>query len=153
MCYVGQAVTVLLLGGSWTSGSGVQNPTNSWAANFFAWINATFPHSDHVLVNNSTRGVTSGYVELCLHTYVIQDADLVVLEFDVNDGFHDRIEQQTRQDMPWWEDHFDSPTRYASFLCHGVHARISVHPYISCVQMTVNCCRTALQIWQLTQHI
>lgn len=111
LCCSGQPVTVALLGGSWTSGSGVENTSNTWAAQFFAWVNATFPNPDHMFINNSTRGATSGFVAPCLNTYVPADTDLIVLEFDINDGYYDHTEDKILKDRNWWEDRYESPAR------------------------------------------
>lgn len=108
----GQAVKIVLMGGSWTSGSGVENSANSWVPKFLGWVNETFPNPNHAFLNQATRGVTSGFFAPCLQTLVPPDTDLVLLEYDVNDGYYEFTESLLIKDTRgWWVDHIESPAR------------------------------------------
>ncbi|KAL4422279.1 hypothetical protein ABPG75_008476 [Micractinium tetrahymenae] len=83
----GQPVSVALLGGSVTQGTGSDPPhTGAYALRVLRWINETFPHPGHVLKNNGHGAVPSSYFSMCVSREVPQDADLVILEFNMNDG-------------------------------------------------------------------
>ncbi|EFN59953.1 expressed protein [Chlorella variabilis] len=80
----GQPITVAFLGGSITWGRGGYEG-GSFTNRFTEWLNATFPHPDHRVVNLGLPAVTSALFAACYDT-VPEDADLVVLDFAVNDG-------------------------------------------------------------------
>ena len=47
----------------------------------------------------------------CLHTFVPADVDLILLEFDINDGYYDYTEIEMLKDRKWYEDRFETPAR------------------------------------------
>ena len=111
-CLTGQPVSIALFGSSWSTGSGVENINNSWAARLFAWVNGTFPNSRHTFTNLAQRGTTSGFAAPCLANLAPADVDLVLLEFTINDGYQNHHENEYQfQKLKWWEDHFESPAR------------------------------------------
>ncbi|KAI3426970.1 hypothetical protein D9Q98_006914 [Chlorella vulgaris] len=83
----GQAVTVVVIGGSvaWGHGSSEQGVTD-FAARFFEWLTATFPNPDHQFLNRAISATPSTYFSLCLQWHVPPEADFVLLEFNPNDG-------------------------------------------------------------------
>lgn len=82
----GRPVKVYTLGGSVTGGGGSSYaPATAYVSRFFQWINATFPHSDHVFVNRAIPASTAFLFATCLSHHVPPDADLVTLEFTVNE--------------------------------------------------------------------
>ncbi|KAL4444598.1 hypothetical protein ABPG77_002415 [Micractinium sp. CCAP 211/92] len=82
----GEPITAAVLGGSVTFGQGARQPgVTDYASRALAWINATFPHPGHVLVRSGVGGAISSYFALCTELHMPSDADLVILEFAVND--------------------------------------------------------------------
>ncbi|GAB4814840.1 hypothetical protein N2152v2_001886 [Parachlorella kessleri] len=83
----GEPVTVVALGGSVTWGA-IQG--NGYASQFFSWITATFPtrpgKGPHRLLNRGVGGATSSLFATCTRHFVPGDADLVIVEFALNDG-------------------------------------------------------------------
>ena len=63
---------------------------NGYASQFFAWIAATFPtqpgRGPHRLLNRGVGGATSSLFATCTRHFVPADADLVIVEFALNDG-------------------------------------------------------------------
>ncbi|GAB4816347.1 hypothetical protein N2152v2_003393 [Parachlorella kessleri] len=82
----GQPITAVAIGGSITAGMGSMGREFAWPGRFRAWLNATFPHPGHVVVNKGVGATTSGLFALCLDTMLAQqDVDLVIVEFSWND--------------------------------------------------------------------
>ncbi|KAI3430755.1 hypothetical protein D9Q98_009167 [Chlorella vulgaris] len=83
---VGEPIVAATVGGSVTVGSGSSNLTeNGYAPRFFHFLNATFPHRDHVLVNKAIGGTNAGTFGTCLERLVPQDADLITVELTYNE--------------------------------------------------------------------
>lgn len=82
----GQPVKAFTLGGSVTYGHGVDDLSLAYSSLFFRYLNETFPHSGHKLVNWGLPGSTSPVTTPCVHSMVDQDADLAVVEFTANDS-------------------------------------------------------------------
>lgn len=80
----GEPVTISFLGGSITWGRG-GNEGGSFVQRFSEWLNATWPHPGHRIVNQGLPAVTSALFAAC-YDKVPEDSDLVVLDFAVNDG-------------------------------------------------------------------
>lgn len=72
------------LGGSVTKGQGARTPQAGYAERFFGFLNATWPHAQHVLLNKGIGGTSSGVFSACAEQLVDPQADLVVVEFTVN---------------------------------------------------------------------
>ncbi|KAL4427737.1 hypothetical protein ABPG75_001826 [Micractinium tetrahymenae] len=82
----GEPITAILLGGSVTFGQGAsQRGVTDYASRVLAWINATFPHPGHRLINSGVGGAISSYFALCTEWHAPSDSDLVFLEFALND--------------------------------------------------------------------
>ncbi|EFN58648.1 hypothetical protein CHLNCDRAFT_140901 [Chlorella variabilis] len=81
----GHPIKAYALGGSVTAGRGASDLSLAYPSRFFQFINATWPHRDHVLVNRGMGATTSGIFAACVRRMVPEDADLVVLEFSLND--------------------------------------------------------------------
>ncbi|KAL4448549.1 hypothetical protein ABPG75_005768 [Micractinium tetrahymenae] len=94
----GQPIKAYTLGGSVTMGRGASRRDLNYAARFFEFLNHTFPHRDHAFQNKGMGASSSGIFAACTERMVPPDADLVVLEFSLNDA----------EDAP-----FDSPWRAA----------------------------------------
>lgn len=56
---------VVSLGGSVTAGAGALSPAHAYPARFMDWVNATFPHPGHQLVNRGIGATSSGIFALC----------------------------------------------------------------------------------------
>lgn len=76
---------VHVVGGSITRGEGAKHAHYSYAFRFFNAINASFPHSGHVFENKGINAATSLLYTPCMSYHVPEGADLVVLEFTMND--------------------------------------------------------------------
>lgn len=85
----GKPVTVVVLGGSISFGHGVRNHENSWPSRVFKWIQETFPHKEHQLLNHAIPAITSGFIAPCAYTMIPDGTDLVMAEFTLNDGADD----------------------------------------------------------------
>ena len=85
----GQAVSVVTLGGSVTFGAGLTDLNLSYPNHLFRWMNATFQPAPgqpaHRFKNNGIPGTSSALFAICTQDLVPADADLIVLEFAVND--------------------------------------------------------------------
>ncbi|KAI7842797.1 hypothetical protein COHA_003543 [Chlorella ohadii] len=121
----GQPVSLVAIGGSVTSMGGREPDGESYIARVFQYINTTFPHRQHRMYNEGVPATSSETFEPCVESIVPQDADLVVVEFAINDPgppisyaskFRRRYEQLLRrllllpskpavillQAYPWW---------------------------------------------------
>ncbi|KAL4440672.1 hypothetical protein ABPG77_000381 [Micractinium sp. CCAP 211/92] len=81
----GHPIKAFTIGGSVTRGAGASSPDRSFPERFFAFLNATFPHREHVLQNKGIGASTSGIFSVCAEAIVPPDADLVVAEFTFNE--------------------------------------------------------------------
>ncbi|PRW60464.1 expressed protein isoform A [Chlorella sorokiniana] len=83
----GQPVTAVTIGGSVTWGAGATSRTvTSYPARFFEFINATFPHKDHALLNKAISATNAGTFATCTERLVPAESDLVVVEFTFNEA-------------------------------------------------------------------
>ncbi|KAL4424189.1 hypothetical protein ABPG75_001490 [Micractinium tetrahymenae] len=88
----GQPLSVTALGGSVTSGNGAyarrpedQPLSVGYVKRFEQFLQAVSPEAGHVVKNSALSGVTSGVYSVCANDMVQRDADLVILEFGMND--------------------------------------------------------------------
>lgn len=88
----GQPLSVAALGGSVTSGNGAYSRREEdkalsvgYVRRFERFLQGVSPGAAHVVKNSALSGVTSGVYSVCANDMVQQDADLVVLEFGMND--------------------------------------------------------------------
>ncbi|PSC75343.1 hypothetical protein C2E20_1137 [Micractinium conductrix] len=83
----GEAITAVTIGGSVTLGRGASDEAaTSYAALFFRYLNETFPHRDHQLLNKAISATTSAIFAACTESILPQDTDLAVVEFTFNDA-------------------------------------------------------------------
>lgn len=83
----GQPSTVVTIGGSITYGMGASWWGSAFPTLFFDWLQKSFPKADHTMVNKAIPAATSGLFAVCTEQLVPEDADLIVVEFTVNDAF------------------------------------------------------------------
>ncbi|PSC71318.1 hypothetical protein C2E20_5316 [Micractinium conductrix] len=81
----GEPIKAFTLGGSVTKGQGAAKPELGYPARLFQFINATWPHKDHQLVNKGIGGTSSGVYSACAEQMVGQDPDLLIVEFTINE--------------------------------------------------------------------
>eukprot|EP00884_Botryococcus_braunii_P016637 jgi/Botrbrau1/3657/Bobra.0204s0047.1 len=83
----GEAVKVVMLGGSVTAGMGVADRNESFAGLLSKWFHAFHPLvGGHVkFINSAVAATTSSYTSQCLPNFVPSDVDIVFLEFALND--------------------------------------------------------------------
>ena len=89
------------MGGSVSAGVGVLQGNNSYVQRLYHWINTTFPHKDHRLLNFALPATTSAYYAPCVTSGLLpNNTDLVILEFTFNDSemalFHHQLDDRTR---------------------------------------------------------
>ncbi|EFN59047.1 expressed protein [Chlorella variabilis] len=72
--------------GSATQGTDIDTAWPSYLDQFHAWLRAAFPASKPELVNKAQSGSTSNIFDACAEVMVPEDADIVVVEFAMNDG-------------------------------------------------------------------
>ncbi|EFJ49699.1 hypothetical protein VOLCADRAFT_89682 [Volvox carteri f. nagariensis] len=94
----GERLRVGALGGSITAGHGVGGQDYSYARYFMDWLNLAFPPdkstrpsimndtSKHDFLNGAVPGTVSDYTSSCLFNHLIPEADLVFVEFAINDS-------------------------------------------------------------------
>jgi hypothetical protein len=74
------------LGGSITSGQGAAAPGDAYPHRFARWLAAAFPAANVSLnLRGAIPATPSSFAALCLDE-LVRDADLVTVEFNVNDG-------------------------------------------------------------------
>ena len=88
----GQPITMVVVGGSVSSGSGIQHRTNVWVTRLFDWVSLSFPQAEHKLINLAMPATSSSYYSPCILDMLPFDVDLVVLEYSFNDFFHQTSE-------------------------------------------------------------
>ncbi|EFN58305.1 expressed protein [Chlorella variabilis] len=81
----GQPITAVTLGASVTRGHGASSVESGYPSRFFDFLNASFPHRDHVLLNKGIGATNSGIYAVCFEKLVPAGADLVVVEFTFNE--------------------------------------------------------------------
>eukprot|EP00887_Chlorella_sp_A99_P000470 scaffold17.g470.t1 len=103
----GKPAVVAAVGGSISVGRGAANQPGidtSWPSyldQFERWLRAAFPASRARLVNAAQGGTTSNMFDSCAESLVPADADLVVVEFALNDGTmaHCTVDDNGRTDQ------------------------------------------------------
>ncbi|KAL4443942.1 hypothetical protein ABPG75_011679, partial [Micractinium tetrahymenae] len=93
----GLPIKAYTLGGSGTLGVGASSPDAKYAARFFQLLNTSFPHRDHVFGNKGIGAAGSGIFAACLERMLPQDADLVVVEFTVNEDDYAPFDSPSRR--------------------------------------------------------
>lgn len=95
---------MVILGGSITLGVQAPDLQDSWAQRLFRWIQDVFPHDEHKLVNNAMPATTSEFASHCMYDLVPPDADIVVVEYAVNDAAYGQgghwIDHPARSALP-----------------------------------------------------
>ncbi|CAL5223929.1 g6531 [Coccomyxa viridis] len=84
----GELVRVVAIGGSVTTGMGARNLTEAYPYRIVQWLRSlgTDERPAKVeFVNSAVSATTSSYTSQCMHDFVPADADLVLVEFSVND--------------------------------------------------------------------
>ncbi|KAI7846321.1 hypothetical protein COHA_000158 [Chlorella ohadii] len=104
----GQPIKIVAMGGSVTAWAGGNPNGEAYIARFFQYINSTFPHLQHELYNKGMSAWNSAQFEPCLEHIVPEGADLVVVEFAINDASLQRSEAR----LPAGPS-YDSPGRRA----------------------------------------
>ena len=66
----GRPIKAFTTGGSVTNGGGASSDATAYPARFFKFLNATFPHSGHVLANKAIGGATSAILSLCAEALI-----------------------------------------------------------------------------------
>ena len=81
MVLPGQAINVLVLGGSITCGGETLNIQESWSYLVYKWIQATWPMANHTYSNHCKPATPSMVVAACLDSYYIpENIDLILFE-------------------------------------------------------------------------
>eukprot|EP00884_Botryococcus_braunii_P002068 jgi/Botrbrau1/11862/Bobra.0175s0022.3 len=82
----GQHLKVVVLGASISAGMGVSELRNSYASLLSNWFHSFKSIGGDVeFINSAVRGTTSSYASLCVDDFVPTDADIVILEYALND--------------------------------------------------------------------
>ena len=117
----GQPVTVAVVGGSVSAGIGVLQGNNSYVQRLYKWIDTTFPHKNHKLLNFALPATTSAYFAPCITSGLLPNTtNLVILEFTFNDSemalFHHQLDDRTRY----------ASTQYGTCSLHNMVAMTSL---------------------------
>ncbi|KAK9836351.1 hypothetical protein WJX81_007868 [Elliptochloris bilobata] len=84
----GELVRVVAVGGSVTTGMGAARPEDAYLNLVTAWLRSLGDETHPVRIevtNSAVSATTSSYTGQCAHDFVPSDADLVLVEFSVND--------------------------------------------------------------------
>eukprot|EP00884_Botryococcus_braunii_P008547 jgi/Botrbrau1/17694/Bobra.0166s0118.1 len=83
----GQAIKVVMVGGSVTVGMGASTRNDSYPQLVLRWLSSLQPAGAPPIqmVNSAVSATTSSYASQCVSDFVPQDADLVFVEYSVND--------------------------------------------------------------------
>ncbi|PRW60976.1 hypothetical protein C2E21_0414 [Chlorella sorokiniana] len=113
----GQPIKVYTLGGSITRGGGARSEELKYVARFFNAINASFPHRDHVFANKGSSAATSFFFAPCMSYHAPEGADLVVVEFTMNDPYDGPLTTAVRRsyesgerDLTLFAHYYDFPS-------------------------------------------
>ncbi|KAL4419481.1 hypothetical protein ABPG77_008283 [Micractinium sp. CCAP 211/92] len=94
----GQPIKAYALGGSITGGGGSSNYNKTaYVPRFFQFIRHNFPNRGHVLENKGIAASTAFIYAACLNHHVPLDADLVTLEFTVNEQWDAKYNSTERR--------------------------------------------------------
>uniref|UniRef100_A0A383VYB4 SGNH hydrolase-type esterase domain-containing protein n=1 Tax=Tetradesmus obliquus TaxID=3088 RepID=A0A383VYB4_TETOB len=80
----GEKVKVVAFGGSVTAGYGLNDRRQNWAQQLTNWLAAAFPEAQLRLSNLARDGTTIAMAESCWYQYTPQDADLILIDFNLN---------------------------------------------------------------------
>ncbi|KAL4452446.1 hypothetical protein ABPG75_008108 [Micractinium tetrahymenae] len=80
-----ETIKVVFLGGSITNSADLERLGLSFSARFENFIRTAFPNRGHVFVDQGVPKSNSGWFASCVDTLVGDNADLVFVEFAVND--------------------------------------------------------------------
>ncbi|BDA48468.1 hypothetical protein COCOBI_12-1470 [Coccomyxa sp. Obi] len=84
----GELVKVVAVGGSVTTGMGARLWNESYVQRIHSWLQSlgTQDHPVHIeFTNSAVSATTSSYTSQCVNDFVPADADLILVEFSVND--------------------------------------------------------------------
>lgn len=81
----GQKIKVVTIGGSITSGQGCPDAPY-WGKYLFGLMEATYGAEHLETVNGAVGGTISAYMSVCHNMHVPADADLVFVEYSINDS-------------------------------------------------------------------
>jgi hypothetical protein len=92
----GTVINVVILGGSISTGSGLNCPDEACARShpksyfrtFETWWKKTFVHSSLIVTNAAIPATGSEYFKFCYTSYIGPNIDLVILETSINDAFY-----------------------------------------------------------------
>ena len=73
-------ISAVLIGGSITCGGNTYTEDQRWINQVFQWINTTWPHADHRLINACKPATPSMLFSFCMHQSVPDDTDLLFME-------------------------------------------------------------------------
>lgn len=106
----GQPITISAIGGSITHGHGAGSASQplhgdpnllhghpgSWSRIVFDYVQGAWPNAKHTYSNGAVPATGSDFFSLCVERQVPQSADIVFMEFSVNDagGMNSQVLQQ-----------------------------------------------------------
>lgn len=80
----GASIKVVVIGGSITCGGNTYTEDQRWINQVFQWINTTWPHADHRLINACKPATPSMLFSFCMHQSVPDDTDLLFMEVRIS---------------------------------------------------------------------
>ncbi|WIA23083.1 hypothetical protein OEZ85_001426 [Tetradesmus obliquus] len=84
LCSPGEIIKVVAFGGSVTAGYGLDDRRQNWAQQLTNWLAAAFPEVQLRLSNLARDGTTITMAESCWYQYTPEDADLILIDFNLN---------------------------------------------------------------------
>ncbi|KAG2495310.1 hypothetical protein HYH03_006582 [Edaphochlamys debaryana] len=86
-------VKIGVVGGSITYGHGTSKPKYGWFSVFSRWLITSFPNANITARNGAIPATRSNLMVVCLEQSVDADVDLVFVEYIVNNGYEDKVEE------------------------------------------------------------
>ena len=85
----GHPLHLAAVGGSSTAGHSLARDSEDlYHRRLGSWINSSFPHADHHVVNSGTPAAGPQYMEKCLSSQLMGNENLVLIEYTQNIDLH-----------------------------------------------------------------
>jgi lysophospholipase L1-like esterase len=84
LCPAGSNITIVTYGGSVTAGHLLKSPDGSWVEQLTVWLRSAFPDVNIKTLNLARNSTDNVPAAICWAQYAPADADLLVVEYSVN---------------------------------------------------------------------
>ncbi|WIA08325.1 hypothetical protein OEZ85_007767 [Tetradesmus obliquus] len=80
----GSNITVVVFGGSVSTGYGLPQRSANWGSQFCTWLQSAFQHTNIIQVNMARDATNVDLAEACWYQHTPEEADLVMIEYNLN---------------------------------------------------------------------